>query len=396
MPRFPQQAGSTEGLSDRVFSALLPRIKAHKGVLHPLHVGDTYLTPPKVAWAQEQRMVDRPDMHKYAPVQGEPVLLAAIARRLKRRFGADVAPDCLQVMSGATAGVGVVVNTVLNPGDEVLLLTPYWPLIRGIIQARGAVPVQVPVYTRLADPTFDLAAELTAHITDKTVAIYLNTPNNPSGASLSADELGALASVAKRFDLWVISDEVYEDLYLGDEPPACAWTREDLKDRTIVTHSLSKAYGLAGARLGFTHGPPDVMKSIRGVQTFVTYCASRPMQLAGARAVEEGEAWLANARRVYREAAWRVSTELGLPMPEGGTFFFFDAAPYLGGASDCMGLLEECIDEGVILVPGVASGSDYATWVRLCFTSVPLDDLSDALTRLRRVFDGRLGSTSRL
>ena len=352
MPRFPHRSPAIEGLSDRVFSALLPRIKAHKGILHPLHVGDTYLRPPREAWAESLRIDQHPSMHKYAPVQGEPILLDAIQTHLKRRFGVDIAPECIQVMSGATGGIGVVMNTLLSPGDEVILPTPYWPLIRGIIQARGAVPVQVPLYTRLEEPDFDFEQVLESQVSAKTVAIYLNSPNNPSGASLGESELAALARVAKRHDLWVITDEVYEDLYLGDEPPLPAWTRDDLKDRAIVTHSLSKAYGLAGARLGYTHGPANVMKVIRGVQTFVTYCAARPMQISGAQAIQYGEAWLENARTRYRAAAERVSDCLGVPVPFGGTFFFFDAAPWLQGASDSMNLLEDCIDAGVIISTG--------------------------------------------
>jgi N-succinyldiaminopimelate aminotransferase len=389
MPRFPRCSPTVEGLSDRVFAALLPRIKAHKGTLHPLHVGDTYLAPPKEAWAEEQRMAANPDMHKYAPVQGEPVLLDAIRTRVKNRFNVELDPASVQVMSGATAGVGVVMNTLLSPGDEVILPTPYWPLIRGIIHGRGAVPVQVPIYTRLEEPGFDLEQVIEASITAKTVAIYINSPNNPSGASLTETHLAALARVARRHDLWVVTDEVYEDLYLGDSPPVPVWTREDLKDRVIVTHSLSKAYGLAGARLGYTHGPADVMKAIRGVQTFVTYCAPRPMQLAGAQAIIHGESWLAHARSQYRAAAQLVSERLNLPVPFGGTFFFFDASPWLQGASDSMNFLEDCIDAGVILVPGVASGQDFPTWVRLCFTSVPLAELDDAMTRLGRVLERR-------
>ena len=149
MPRFPAVSPAINGLSDRVFSALLPRIKAHRGVLHPLHVGDTYLRPPEEAWAQSQKMNEFPSMHKYAPVQGVPVLLEAIGNHLQSRFDVQLTPDCIQVMAGATGGMGVVLSALVSPGDEVLLPTPYWPLIRGIIQSKGATPVQVPIYTRL-------------------------------------------------------------------------------------------------------------------------------------------------------------------------------------------------------------------------------------------------------
>jgi N-succinyldiaminopimelate aminotransferase len=197
--------------------------------------------------------------------------------------------------------------------------------------------------------------------------------------------VAAIATLAVHHNLWVLTDEVYEDLWYGAEPPASIWARPELAGRAIATHSVSKAYGLAGTRVGFTHGPTDVMQVIRGVQTFYSYCAPRPMQLGAAAALEEGDAWLADARSRYAQAA-RVSSEtLGLPMPAGGTFLFFDAGPYLRGDEDLMGFLERCLDAGVMLTPGSASGRDFERWARLCYTSVPPDELTEALERLKTV-----------
>jgi N-succinyldiaminopimelate aminotransferase len=124
------------------------------------------------------------------------------------------------------------------------------------------------------------------------------------------------------------------------------------------------------------------------VQTFLTYAASRPHQIGAARALDEGDGWVEDARRLYAEASARTAEALGLPQPEGGTFFFFDASPHFRAGEDVHGFLRRCLDAGVLLTPGAASGQAYASWVRLCFTFVPPHDLADAVVRLRGVLRG--------
>ncbi len=384
MPRFPGHASSAEGLSDRVFGQLAQKAQARSERVYPLHVGDTYLDPLPAAQAEAQKSSERPRLHNYAPVQGEPELLDAILQKVRRRSGVALERGCVQVMAGATGGLGVICSALLEPGDELLLPAPFWPLIRGAARLRGARVVEVPLYTRLGEPGFDPIGALERAITPRTVAIYLNSPHNPTGAVLPEVVTAGIAQLAARHDLWVLTDEVYEDLWYA-QPPASIWTRPELRERAIVTHSVSKAYGLAGARVGFSHGPAEIMQVIRGVQTFYSYCAPRPMQLGAARALAEGDAWLADARARYAKAARATADALGLPMPEGGTFLFFDARRYLREGESLMGLLERCLEAGVMLTPGSASGSDFEQWARVCYTSVPQDDLETALERLRAV-----------
>ncbi|MBZ0122099.1 MAG: pyridoxal phosphate-dependent aminotransferase, partial [Sandaracinaceae bacterium] len=286
MPRFPKTAESAEGLSDRVFSRLAQKARSMPGPIHPLHVGDTWLEPLEAARAEAQRTEAHPRLHNYAPVQGEPALLDAITEHLRARGECIVDRETIQVTSGATAGLSVVSEALLAPGDEVLLPSPFWPLIRGILRKRGVGAVEVPFFTRLGEPGFDAEAELEARVTERTSAIYVNTPHNPTGRVLPDPVLAAIARVAERHDLWVLSDEVYEEVYFG-APPAPVWARADFQTRTIAVHSLSKGYGLAGARVGWAHGPHQAMEVVRGVQTFLTYCAPRPMQLGAARALRE-------------------------------------------------------------------------------------------------------------
>ena len=386
MPSYPHAAETTGGLKSYVFTALRKRISEHPGPLFRLHIGDTYLDPVVSAQCESLKTKIEEGLHRYAPVQGIPELLDAIERKLMRRTGHAVPRDQLQVTAGATGGLSVTCQALLDVGDEVLLPAPFWPLSSGIVAARGGRAVQIPFYDRLEDPDFDVEATLEAAVSPKTAAIYLNSPNNPTGQIIGEEALAAIGRVAARHNLWVFSDEVYEDLWLGDVAPTPLWTRPDFIDRTVVIHSMSKGYGLAGARVGYVHGPPAAMAAIRAVQTFHSYCAAKPMQLASARALEEGDPWLEDARARYALAGRMAADALGLTLPPGGTFLFFDASAWLDAEDeDVMPLLHRCLDAGVIVTPGGASGDAYARWVRVCFTCVEPTELQAGLRLLQQV-----------
>ena len=392
MPRFPHTAEHARSVSHRVYSSLAERARAKNDEIFPLHVGDTYRDPVMAARAERQLSSEHEGLHKYAPVRGEPALIDAFVEYVLRRHGETLDPDAIQVMSGATAGLSVVCQVLLDPGDEVLLPSPFWPLSRGIIATKGAVPVQVPFYTRLDEPGFDPEAVLEEAVTERTAALYINTPSNPSGRVLSEATIDALLRVAKRHDLWVFCDEAYEEIYFDRAAPDAIWKRPEIRDRAIAFHTLSKTYGFAGARVGFTHGPLDVMGPVAGMQTFHTYCAPRPMQFGAIGALTEGGSWIEESRVLYRDAGYAAADALGVRRPEGGTFLFLDVASQLATeATDCTEFLERCADVGVLVTPGYACGADYAKWVRLCFTSVPRVRLDAALERLEPLFRAPAG-----
>jgi N-succinyldiaminopimelate aminotransferase len=370
-----------------VYSDLEQRALTNNDQIYRLHVGDTYRDPVAAARAEHQLSAEHLGLHQYAPVHGEPSLIDAFLAYVATRHHETLNPELVQVMSGATAGLSIVCQVLLEPGDEVLLPSPFWPLSRGIIATKGAVPVQVPFYTRLGEPGFDAEAILEDVVTDRTVALYINTPNNPSGRVLSDATIDTMLRVAKRHDLWVLCDEAYEEIYFDTEPPVAVWKRSDVRDRAIAFHTLSKTYGLAGARVGFTHGPEKVMTAVRGMQTFHTYCAPRPMQFGAVEALRQGGAWIEESRSVYRDAGYEAADALGVPRPAGGTFLFMDVGEQLDpGDADCTAFLERCADAGVLLTPGRSCGADYAKWVRLCFTSVPPAQLAAALEKLAPLF----------
>ncbi len=387
MPRFPNVAETSLGLSDRVYGSLLAKVRALGKPVHALNVGDTFLDPLPAAQAEAQRSAEHLRLHNYSPVQGEPRLIDAVLRHVQRRAGVMLDRELVQVVSGATGGMAVVADTLLSPGDELVLLAPFWPLVRGTSARRGAKVVEVPFFDRLASmPTAEATeAYLEKYASPRSSAIYVNSPHNPTGAILAAHHVEGIARFAERHGLWVISDEVYEELWF-DAAPEPIWIHPKIRPRAIVVHSVSKAYGMAGARVGFVHGPAEAMQAIRGVQTFVTYCAPRPFQLAAACVLDDGQEWIADARALYAQMAQRAADALGVPRPPGGTFVFFDVTRFMReGEPDATGFLERCVEAGVLLTPGQASGKDYPRWARLCFTTVPPAELDEALAKLRTV-----------
>ncbi len=387
MPRFPDISPHAHTVSHRVYSSLAERARAKNDVVYPLHVGDTYRDPIVEARAERQLSSEHAGLHKYAPVQGEPELIEAFLDFVARRHDVLLDRDCVQVMSGATPGLNVVTQVLLEPGDEVLLPSPFWPLSRGVIATKGAVPVQVPFYTRIDEADFDAAALLESHVTERTVALYINTPNNPTGRVVPERVVDAMFRVANHHNLWVLCDEAYEEIYFGPTPPKAVWKHPDIRDRAIAFHTLSKTFGFAGARIGFTHGPASVMAAIRGMQTFQTYCAPRPMQFGAVQALRHGAPWVAESREHYEAAGRKAASALGVPAPEGGTFLFADVSALLSADDrDCMPLLERCADRGVLITPGLSCGEHYPQWIRLCFTAVPSAQLEEALERIAPLF----------
>lgn len=386
MPRYPRFSQASEGLSAKVYTSLLGLAQASGNEVFALNVGDTHLEPPESASVTALSAQRFDGMHRYADVRGEPVLLDAIVSDLARRER-PVAREHIQVTPGGTSGLDLACRALLAPGDEVLLLAPYWPLIRGIISACGAVAVEVPLYTELDGPGFDLRATLERALTPRTTAIYVNSPNNPTGVVLSEHQLDELAAFAAAHDLWVLCDEAYERLTYQDPAPRAVWTHPLLRDRSVVLHTLSKSYGLSGARVAYLHAAEPALARIAGLSTFATYCAARPMQVAAARALasEEGEEWVRTARKQYEKAAQMTAEALRIPRPQSGTFVFFDTRPLLRGGERPHALLERIARSGVVLTPGSVAGKDYGDWARLCFTAVPLPRLERALATLQHV-----------
>ena len=368
MPRAPAVAAAATAMPAGVFSRLADRIRARRGEVYPLHVGDTWRPPPP--GAELQALPPGNTGHLYGPPEGLPPLREA----LRRHRGVD--PDRLLITAGATGALSAAAGTLLDPGDEVLILTPCWPLIPGIVQASSAVPRMIPFYDRL-DPARPSAPQVEAllgpAVGPRTAALYVNSPNNPTGVVLPPAWLEALAAFARRHGLWVWSDEVYDAcVYDGEHAPFAAHAPE----RTFTAWSFSKAWGLAGYRVGTLEAPTiELCGEVRKLSMHLSYGAPTGPQLAAARALEGGGAWQAESRAAYAAAGRAAAARLGLTAPPAGTFLFVDVRaalePGLPEAEALHRFLVRCVDRGLLLAPGSSCGPDHGGAVRLCFTSAP-------------------------
>jgi aspartate/methionine/tyrosine aminotransferase len=235
----------------------------------------------------------------------------------------------------------------------------------GIVTSFHGRPIPVPVLG--VDGPKALVEAVRSRLTPRSVALYFSTPNNPTGQVLPRSWMEALATLAREEGLWLLSDEVYED-YAYARPHTHA--RPLAPECTFSVHSFSKAYGTAGNRCGYVVGPAQAMAQLRKVSTHSFYSTPTASQLAALRALAgPGEAWAAAAAAQYREVGARAAERIGLAPPEGGTFLFVDAGPFLR-EDGLEGLLERCVERGLLVAPGTGFGP-YPNHVRLCFTCAP-------------------------
>ncbi|KAB2961796.1 MAG: pyridoxal phosphate-dependent aminotransferase [Thermoanaerobaculia bacterium] len=366
MPRAPRIASHLAAIPASVYSSLAERLGRFAGESYPLHVGDTWMEPAEGCRMEDLGVAEYPGMHRYASVHGMPALLDAIVERERAANGLSLERDDVLVAAGATGGLGAVAGAILEPGDEVLILAPYWPLIEGIVRSFHGTPVAVPVLAGEVDSAEAALAAVERRRSARTVALYLSTPNNPSGRLLPRAWIEALVGWARRHDLWVITDEVYDGfVYEGEHVRALPLAPE----RTFLAQTFSKRYGMAGNRCGYIVGPRAVMGELRKVATHTFYSTPTAAQIAAVRAMAgPGDAWAAAACRQYADTGRRAAARLGLPAPAGSTFLFFDVAAALG-ADGLTGLLERAVERGLLVAPGPSFGP-YPTHVRLCYTAV--------------------------
>ena len=379
MPRPPHFAATVSQMPGAVYSPFADQLRDHPGPIFPLHVGDTWMPPFEGGRMEDLRVDEIPGLHNYCDTQGVPALLDAILEKVRSFNGLPCERASILATAGATSGLANAVGSIAAPGDEVLILAPFWPLIRGIVQIFGATPVEVPFFDRVNDEAGAIEA-VSERLSERTVALYVSSPSNPTGRVIPEAWMQAFAEFARRHDLWLLSDEVYEDYVYRGEPVSPG---RFAPERTISAYSFSKAYGMAGNRVGYLVGPPALIAQARKIGTHTAYAAPTAGQMAALRALESGGAWQERARRAYREAGDAAAAALGQPAPEGSTFLFLDVRSRLDERG-LHGLLEDCFAEGVLIAPGGSSGAAYSEWVRLCYTSVPPDQVEEAVQRLAR------------
>lgn len=400
--KHPSLSTAADALPLSIFQRLYERLgRFPGGEVVPLHIGDTYLPPPAPARLGALGFTEdaQVDLYRYAPPAGDAALVEALVAKLRRYNGLSFASaENVQITCGATHALSTSLRAILDPGDEIVLLSPYWPLIRGIALSISVRPVELPFSHRLlGQPGADPEALLESRIGPRTRALYMCNPNNPDGKVYSHEELAAIARVAERHHLWVIADEAYEHFVYDGRSHLSIASLPGMAARTLTVFTFSKSFAQAGLRVGYVVGPNDAIAAVRKMVNHTVYGVPRAMQRAALAAIEDSDGFLADVRQRYQAARDLALSLVQAPCtcPQGSTYLFLDLGEWIGAADGCAlisldgpSVLERLAEAGVLLAPGMAFGEGYARWARLCFTAVPQKLLVEGIERLNRVLAG--------
>ncbi|MBW8447736.1 MAG: pyridoxal phosphate-dependent aminotransferase [Arenimonas sp.] len=330
---------------------------------------------------------------KYTALDGTPELKAAIRDKFSRENGVDYALDEITVATGAKQILFNAMMATLDPGDEVIIPTPYWTSYSDIVQIAEANPVLIACN---AEAGFRLqAAQLEAAITPKTRWVVLNSPSNPSGAGYRAEDYRPLLDVLlKHPHIWLLVDDMYEHIvYDGFEFVTPAALEPRMKNRILTVNGVSKAYAMTGWRIGYAGGPKELIKAMAVVQSQATSCPSSISQAASVAALNGPQDFLVERKASFQRRRDLVVSGLnaidGLDcrVPEGAFYTFSGCAGVLGKTTPsgkrletdtdfCAYLLE---DANVAVVPGSAFG--LSPFFRISYASAE-SELKEALSRI--------------
>jgi aspartate/methionine/tyrosine aminotransferase len=261
-----------------------------------LSIGDPDLDTPSVITEEAVRLLRGGDTH-YADILGLPRAREAVANQHSRTTGQKIGIDNVAIMSGCQSGLFAVAMTILDPGDEAIVLEPMYVTYEATIQASGAKLARVPLK---AENNFRLdLADLRKAVTPKTRAIFFATPSNPTGVALNRAELEGIAAVAREHDLWVVADEVYSTLVFdGEHISICGL--EGMAERTATVSSLSKSHAMTGWRFGWVAGPEELIQHVGNLGLANLYGLPPFIQNASAFALERDVPEVAEMRETYR------------------------------------------------------------------------------------------------
>jgi len=347
-----------------------------------LGIGEPDFVTPSPLLAAGIESLRQGDTH-YTSNSGVLALREAIGGHLQRLYGVTYSPDELLITVGVSEALYLAANAVLDPGDEVIVPEPCFVSYMPEIILAGAQAVSVP--TRFENDFQVTGADIEAAVTPRTKAILIGYPNNPTGAVMSRDRLLEIAAVARKHDLIVISDEIYDRLVYGVEH-VCFASLPGMQERTITLGGFSKAYAMTGWRIGYAAAPGPVLGAMRKIHQYTIMSAPTTAQAAALVAIREGEPHVAEMRAEYdrrRRLIVGGLNELGLTTFEPrGAFYAFPsvAASGMDDSAFAERLLEE---EQVAVIPGSAFGASGAGFVRACYATA-YEKIEEALERMRR------------
>ena len=343
--------------------------------------GEPYMNTPDFIKEAMKRALDE-NKTRYAPSSGIPELRAAIADKLRTKNSIAAQASDVMIMNGGMQGLFGAFQSVVNPQEEVLVFSPYWTPIKDLIAHCEGRAVLVPTAKARAE---GFEKTLARHTTDRTRAIYYNTPQNPTGVVFTRDEAPAVARFAQDRDLIVLADEAYEDLVYEGEHFSIA-SLEGMFERTITIFTLSKSYAMTGWRLGYTVAAEPWMTGMRKTTLYSSNGVSTPTQWAALAAFTTESDMLETNRRAYQQRrdlllAGLNELELICEKPAGAFYAFPDVSRV---SRDSREAAEILLDRAqVATVPGAVFGPDGESHLRFSF-STSLETIEAGLDSLRR------------
>ena len=324
----------------------------------------------------------------YAHNLGLPELRQAIAAEMQQRHGAGIGVERIAVTSGGVNALMLAMQALLNPGEQVVVVTPVWPNLTSQPVILGADLRTVCLEPQ--DGRWTLPMEkLLAAVTTQTRLLVVNSPNNPTGWTLSRAEQQILLDHCRRTGTWILSDEVYENLYYLPTENSCAPSFLDIaapQDRLVVAHSFSKSFLMTGWRLGWLVMPTDMTEHMGKLIEFNTSCASVFVQRAGVAAMHGAVRVVPGVVAQMQACRDRLFAELStipgleLAVPDGGMYAFFRLP---GHTDDVLTAKRLVAEAGLGLAPGSAFAPEAQGWLRWCFASKDPHRLGEGASRLR-------------
>ncbi len=376
-----ERVGRIRGGSESPFFYLLKLAEARGGDVITLGRGEPDIPTPAHIVAAAKDALDR-GFTTYTNPAGLPALREAIADKFQRDNGLSYDPTReILVTTGAQEALAVVMQTLLDPGDEVLIASPFYNAYEANIVLAGGVPVGIP--TRQEDD-FQIAPEdIEQRISERTKLLALVTPANPTAAALTRETLEALADLVRERELVVLSDELYEKVvYDGFEHVSFA-SLDGMRERTIVVNGFSKAYSMTGFRVGYMAGPADYIQAALEPRHALSISSPTPFQHAALAALTGPQDHLRTMMETYaqrRNAMARVFDELGVTysMPRGAFYFWANIS---GAGLPSFDFCERAVrDHGILFFPGSMYGPDGEGYIRISFLA-PHAELREALNR---------------
>lgn len=323
----------------------------------------------------------------YTAASGLPELKSAICKKLKVDNELEYQNNQIVVSSGAKHSLFNALQAICNPGDEVIIPSPYWVSYYELVKLADATPVLI---EGPATSSFKVtAADIESAITDKTKALMINSPNNPTGAVYTEDELKSIALVAEKHDLYIISDEIYEKLIYGESHVSIA---KFAYNRTILVNGLSKAYAMTGWRIGYTASSKEIAKVMSNIQSHATSNPNTIAQYASIEALSGDQTPIEEMRVAFDERRkYMVERIAKIPKitcvePKGAFYVMVDISSYFGKVikgvevNSSIDFASVLLDKAMVsVIPGIAFGVD--NYIRLSYAT-SMKNIEEGLNRL--------------